>query len=233
MPVTREFVFETRDIAGLCPWGMANADPGSGRTVAHDILEHFSFAGDPVQNELLALGALYLLRFESGAQLTSTTRSLAELLATSVFEVLSDLMNDHSLQPPRSRRVPNRQALPEHVVTQAVDLAYQRLDEAAEREADEWCEPRRALLHTHKAAVTAWVLAGYQQATLRYRNTDVYTVGSTVFDDIARQSQALIDSGLLSEGDRVRVSVDAQQGAVNLRVNPLGSARWLPSRHFV
>lgn len=231
MPITREFVYATTDITGLCPAGMQNGDPGTGRTVAHDILEHFSFEGDPVENELLALGALYLLRFESGAQRADYSLSLETLLARNVLDVLREILDNEELQPPRRRRVYARDCLPEGVVHLAVGQALAAMDQAAQHQPD-WCEDRRRTLHAHRDAFADWLLAGYQRATQRFANSDVYTLGTTLFQEIAQKANRLLESELLSEGDRVRISVDFQQLSVNIRVQSTGGSRWVSAEQF-
>lgn len=222
MPITREFVFAD---GGLMPVDMLNADPGTGRLVAHDILEHFSHKGDPVENELMAIGALYLLRLESGAQRADYSIPLQTLLARNIIDVLQDLMEDEALAAPRRRRVHDRDELPLAVVQAAVEEAFVMLDSESRRSPD-WSQERKAELLAHKKSFSDWVLAGYQKATARYANSDAYTVASTLFDDIARTADAVIDSSALSEGDRVRISVDFHHFSVNCRLRHQGYNRW-------
>jgi len=231
MPITREFIYDDLDTQGLCPAGMENGDPGSGRTVAHDILEHFSFEGDPVENELQALGALFLLRFESGAQLVDASEPLANLLARNVLDVLREMLDNEDLRLPRRRRVHARDCLPESCVHLAVGQALAAMDDAATHY-PEWSEARRQALHEHKAALADWLLVGYQRAVQRFGHADVYTLGTTLFQDIAVKADRLMGSGLLSSGDRVRISVDFHQLTVNLRVRSPGHTRWTNAEQF-
>lgn len=231
MPITREFTFETSDTRGLRPVNMENADAVGGRTVAHDILEHFDFAGDPVENELQALGALYLLRFESGAQRGDFSIPLETMLARNVMDVLRELLEDENLNAPRRRRVYSRAELPSDLVTRAVGQALTAMDEEAQHE-PYWSDDRRMTLHAHKDAIADWVLAGYQRAVARFACADVYTLGTTLFQDIAKKVDQVVDSGVLAEGDRVRISVDFHQLSVNIRVRASGYTRWVKAEQF-
>lgn len=223
MPITREFIFEDN---GLIPAEMENADPGSGRTVAHDILEHFCFQGDPVENELLALGALYLLRLESGAQRTNYELSLATLLARNVMDVLRDLMENEDLQPPRRRRVVGRAELPCDVVLPAVGQAFAGLDQAMFDEPS-WSAERKQQLVAHKAGFEDWLLAGYKRAVQRFAQSDAFTVGSHLFEEVARKTDELLTNAyMLQHGDHVRISVDLRTFEVNLRMRNTGHSRW-------
>lgn len=63
---TRKFVWgidNNRDVAGWIPSGMPNFDTGTGQTVAHDSIEHFS-AQEGIENEMLAFGAMIYIRGE-------------------------------------------------------------------------------------------------------------------------------------------------------------------------
>lgn len=225
MAIVREFVFERTPSEGFCPVGMEGGTPGNGRTVAHDVLEHFSFEGDPIENELQALGALFLLRYESGAQVVDLSIPLHVLLSRNVGDVFNDLLEDDSLELPRRRRVHGRDSLPCDAVEKAVARACEVLRTT---EAPFHLDAARVdAIVQAQAAFCDWLLVGYQRAVSRYACSDVYSVGSDLFGEVARSTQSLLQSDMLSDGDRVRVSVDLAGFSVAVRV--LRGRRWVLS----
>lgn len=235
MPIIRDFTYcigQFSDGYGLLPFGMDNADPGTGRTVAHDVLEHLDFSGDPLENELQALGALFLLRYESGAQRPAYSIPLSTMLARNIVGALQEYLRCPAMQPPRRRRVLGRSDLPQSVMDEAVTEAFDLLQETS-RFYEFWDSAEyKAVLNFDRQAIADWLLVGYQRATRRYAQSDTCSVGSLLFDRLARAADDLLATGLLQPGDTVRVRVDPRYFQVQLKVRPCGASRWHAAENY-
>lgn len=246
MPICREFVVEISDRVlgfGLRPTWMLDSEAGSPSVVAHDMLEHFQLKPqNQFEDELMALGALYLLRYESGAiPVHYGYGGLHAALAPALQETLGDMLTRVDLPLPRKLRVHKLRAEDAGAQTcmeKAVELAFQgysftqkgldAYDQAVEAgvlDGDER-DPREVL--ALKSTVLAWVLKGYRRAQVRYAKADPYTVATHLFANIERAVVHVLRDEEMEEGTRIRISVDVSKSLdINVRIQDRYSNRWV------
>ncbi len=218
MPIIRDFVYQEDDdtgLLGLLPTWMPNANTTT--AIAHDVLEHFgSTQLSPVEDELVALGALLALRIENGV--FNSRLSDVDQLAAVVASTLTDIDRD-DLDPPRpcaTRPLSDLFDCAEEVIQAASTKAL----EMARRELEDYSNTP----FTHDAVelretVVGYLRRGYRKAMKRFEDCDLYTVGHSLFQRLNKASEELVRSEMLQVGDRVRVLVDARRSAVSFKVN--------------
>jgi hypothetical protein len=238
MPISREFAFEEiedTDLFGLRPLWMDNADASTGRGVAHDMLEHFATRESALESEFQALGALYLLRYECGAQ-PAWGGTIAQAMANIISPVLVEACQLDFLALPRVKSVRKLEMLPVEAITKAVDLAFERMHKVlAQRDYTDEAGDARPVedVVACRERVIAWILFGYRKAVRRYAETDPYWVGGQLFASIAKQVDALLRCELLVPGARVRVSAPPAVGrTVTVRVRQPGMRTWVNADRF-
>lgn len=227
MPITRDFIYQRdveRDFFGFKPTWFDNADPTSGRGVAHDMLEHFRHQAGPVEGELEAFGAFLAIRLEQGAIYAIGSRSPTDVLAEDVRGLLVD-MADLGLPvpaPKTSRRLNELHVWADDTLVDAVrrgmDLA--RREWASRREQGQQAPDAGQLLtDTLQATLVAWIRQGYRRALRRYDRLDLYQLGNAFFSKIGNKLEQLLDSEFLTEGDRIRISLHPRTARIGVRVN--------------
>lgn len=246
MPIYREFIVEESEVVngfGLRPTWMLDAEAGSPSVVAHDMLEHFQLKPqNQFEDELMALGALYMLRYESGAiPVHYGYGGLHAALASALQETLSDMLTRVDLPLPRRLRVHNlcdEDAGAQTCMEKAVELVFRgysftrkgldAYDQAVASGVlyDLERDPREVL--ALKRSVLAWVLKGYRRAKARYAKADAYTVGTHLFANIERAAARVLRDEGMEEGTRVRISVDVNKTLdINVRILDRYSTRWV------
>lgn len=235
MPINREFIYEEHQDSGfwgLTPAWMQIADPSTGQGCAHDMLEHFPSVGNPFEDELLAIGALYVLRYEAGR----VNRTPAEYIAAILQEVLGYMLRRGDVPLPRKTRALNREDLPESEMQDAVELAFDMLSRTWKEhlQGDDADEPRSLDdVQAVKQRVTEWLLRGYARAYRRYARSDVWGVATRLFPAVTKEVDSLLQSQALQPGARVRIS--ARLGGdygVNIRVMQPQTSRWVPAHQL-
>lgn len=238
MPIVRDFLYETSDengLTGLKPLWFPNADPTFGDGVAHDTLEHFKSETSILEGESEAIGSFVLLRLLNPAR--ADTRSVGnkeQALCNDVREMLRGA-GAESFALPRAiatRPLADRKA--DSIIVEGVRLAFrgESAQESLMEEADISAERAQELLTEQaEAGFIAWIRRGYRRALKRYGDTDYYTVGSDLFDAIAKRVDKVLASGHLWSGARVRLSVDPMQ--CSFKLSTLDGNRWLDSADFV
>lgn len=223
MPISRQFVFEEDDdtgLIGLKPLWIGNANTTT--AVAHDMLEHFIVpALNTAEAEFAAVGALLALRIENGV--FSNYRTPEEQFAEVVFSVLTDVERD-SLELPRfrqSRHLSDDYCWADELIESAVPKAFEmRKREFATETADGAYVPE-VLLEQQMLTPTLCALLrlGYRRALKRFEGVDLYTLGNSTFKRLDDYSRRLVQSEMLSIGDRVIINVDVKRAAFSSSVN--------------
>lgn len=246
MPICREFIVDVSEMSdrlGLRPAWMLSAEAGPPSTVAHDMLEHFQLKPqNQFEDELMALGALYLLRYESGAvPVHYGYGGLHAALVPTLRETLTDMLSRRDLPLPRKlrvRKLDDDELGSQACIEKAVEAAYLAYsftpngikaydrDVQAGQAGSLERDPREVL--ELKSSVLAWVLKGYRRAQARFANADTYTVGTYLFTNIERAVAQVLRDEDLEEGTRVRIAVDVSKSmGVSIRVQDPYSARWV------
>lgn len=231
MPIIRDFIYkedEETGLSGLVPVWMPNGN--STTQVAHDVLEHV-LPGDhtPIEDELMALGAVLALRIENDA--LTRYRSHADQLAILVANVIQDV---ERYDLPLPRRCPSRGLGEEYAwaedlisqgATKGIEIARKEMDY------DKTFEEEEAAVFADipalRANIVGYLRKGYRKAVRRYANRDLYTVGQVLFKRLNEASEKLVSSEMLEVGDRVRVLVDVRRCDVSFKVNGVDSEMYL------
>lgn len=231
MPITRNFIFEEDDdtgVLGLRPTWLKVANPTT--AVAHDMLEHFPPNDlDAVEDEFLALGALFALRIENGS--FSRHDTAAGQLANVVFGVLVDCRREDRDFPSyfKTNRLPDEFQWAENTiqlaVPRALEMARRELQAIYDSgEYDDEDEVERSLLGDEALlakTLISFLRTGYRKTYRRYQNADLYSVSNDLFKEVDKVSKFLSECEYLAEGDEVQISVDLRRHAVRFKVNGL------------
>ena len=224
MAIVRDFTFDEDSdtgMIGLRPAWFANAEPATGMTIAHDMLEHFKTQSEALEGECEALGALLALRLMQGwgGAPGGAYRSPAERLGFEVSTLIVDSVQRDDRPLPRYRTSrPLRDECADEVILEAVSRGL----ESARGELGEWggreeLEPEGA--ERMKGAFVAWIRRGYRRTVKRFRHYDLYTIGIDLFDRVTKDVTRLCRSEMLAYGDRVRIGLDLQRALVSIKVN--------------
>jgi hypothetical protein len=223
MAIIRDFTYEPHrdsNFVGLKPAWFDNADPTTGRGVAHDMLEHFRTQVGPVEGEMEAFGAFLAIRLEQGA-LVTTHRTDVVILADDVCSVLVDLFElDLPVPSPKaSRRLPDIYADADTTITLAVARGMRQARSELAARGTEESTYGAILTAALEATLVAWIRQGYRRALKRYEQVDLYRLGNTFFKQIEKCLDALLRSEFLAIGDQVRVALDPRNWDIRVKVN--------------
>lgn len=223
MAIVRDFTYacaEDDNFKGFKPKWFDNADPTTGRGVAHDMIEHFFGQKGPVEGELSAFGAFVAIRLEQGC-LEFGTRTEVQVLASDIMSVLQDMLEDDLPVPAHrvSRPLDNVYEWADSTIDAALTLAFANV--RAEWEARGVAESTYSHLLTPalRGTYQAWMRDGYRRALKRYDGVDLYGLGNRFFKKIESTLNKLLNSGHLSEGDEIRVSLHPRSFEIGLKVN--------------
>lgn len=238
MPIVRDFVYETSEdtgLTGLKPLWFPNADPTYGTGVAHDTLEHFKSETSILEGESEAIGSFVLLRLLNPARADSrSVDDKAQALCNDVREMLRGA-GAESFALPRAiatRALADRKV--DSIIVEGVRLAFrgESAQESLMEEADISAEQAQELLTEQaEAGFIAWIRRGYRRALKRYGDTDYHTVGSHLFDAIAKRVDKVLSSEHLWPNARVRLSVDPME--CSFRLSALDGNRWYDTADFI
>jgi hypothetical protein len=223
MAINRSFIYARADednFVGFKPAWFDNADPTTGRGVAHDMLEHFLAQKGPAEGELAAFGAFVAIRLEQGS-LTGNPRTPEDVLAADIASVLKDILDlDLPVPAPKTSRPLD------DVYVSADELINEALTRAFTMSRNEWAacgtEPssyEHLLTASMRSTYQAWMRDGYRRALKRYDGIDMYGLGGRFFRKIEKTLDTLLGSGYLLEGDQVRVSLHPRTFEIGLKVN--------------
>lgn len=195
---------------GARPFNMPHADPLGGTAVAHDVLEHFPGDQGSVAEELMALGAAYKLRGETGHMINGPAKSIGYEF-TDLFEHL--VFEGFALPdpPPVSKR-----AIKEHkleIFNESVEVGFNAIrDQFQGKHLDQggWMLKRDVW--------AGWLQHGYLKARRRWRDVPcVYSLGC-LFKQVAEEADTAIKQG--DQGDEFRVSVNLRRIQYTFTVTP-------------
>lgn len=232
MAFYRDFVFEYDEMNerfGLRPQWMPGATPATGALCAHDLLEHVSTKVDNAySDELQALGAMFLVRYESGAVfLPSGAGGLSQSIVLALQETITDMLNRQGAPLPEPTRYRADASLPVDVFKRSVETAFAGCKtehlEPEQREDYEY-------LLTLKETMVAHLLRGYSRARRRFLGVDLYTVATTGFALLEEEVNKVLREEGLREGCQVRVSMQMRRRlSVNLRYRENVWSKWKPA----
>jgi hypothetical protein len=223
MAIIRNFTYARSDgdnFKGLQPAWFANADPTTGRGAAHDMLEHFLGQKGPVEGELAAFGAFVAIRLEQGS-MGNQERSEVQILASDIVSVLTDILElELPVPAPKiSRPLDETYEWADSTIDAALTLAFADVRKEWAYQGTEDSSFEHLLTPTMRATYQAWMRDGYRRALRRYEGVDLYGLGNKFFKKIQRTLDGLLNSGSLSEGDEIRVSLHPRTFDIGLKVN--------------
>lgn len=173
--IRRKFIYEEhREHGGFGfrPLWLPNADPASGMTVAHDVLEHFPHDNGSVDHEFKAFGAMMFVRGVCGwwAEQGSYYPDPAKQVGGDFYDLLSRVHEgDENLNPP-GIVPPLRQ----------YDDLLQRVAKAgceeATKELQNGYDPKECVSPEEHDRILGWMRLGFRAARRRYSGCDPYDV---------------------------------------------------------
>lgn len=232
MAFFRDFVFEydeTHERYGLRPLWMPGATPATGALCAHDLFEHVSTkVENAYADELQALGAMFLLRYESGAVfLPVEAGGLSQSIVLALQETISDMLNRQGAPLPSPTKSSNHSNSLLDVFRRSVAAAFAGFNTS--RLEPEQLEDFEYLL-TLKDSMAAYLLRGYLKARRRFRGVDHYTLGTTGFALVEEEVNKLLREEALPLGCQVRVSMQMRRRlSVSLRYRANEWSKWKPA----
>lgn len=194
------FVCEMHEDYGHLGWrlrGVPNFDPLTGMAVAHDILEHFPGDRGSIEDEFQALGAMWLVRGETGYD-TRGTEAAYRNLASDYGELFRHSLNRGALIVTSEPRC-----------AEEVETAFLRAQQLARRELLRHEFPERKYRSDVRSFVrdsVPWMRRGYRRAQERYSGLSTMRI-LDMFRKIEKQADALLKDEAV-EGREMEVKVD-------------------------
>lgn len=222
MAFSRNFVYEKdADFGnlGLRPAWMATGNTTS--EVSHDVLEHFGPNKlNPIEDELMALGAMLAVRGETGA-LETQYRSCEEQLAMLVSGVLQEIYEQDRPMPAAesSRALDDGYEWAERVIQRVAQDGIKHLDAWADDACNEMLFDIRSNAGHLSQAVTTWLRRGYRKAQKRYAGADLFTVGNHLTKKLDELSRRIVKSELVPYGATVTFRVDSRRLDVSFKID--------------
>lgn len=225
--IKAQFVCETHEDfgdLGLRPAWMANADPLGGMAVAHDMLEHCVGDDGSVEAELMALGAIYWLRGESGwaaSQIRYTSHGFdaADSLSSDFIDLYRHVAHEgFTLTDPGTVEPIECEDTDEQLRRIAIKgMAATREEESYSMDEDDeeaeelslWC-CEQSIDRAHN-----WLRKGYRNATERYDGVDAYSLAECVFSEIEKRVSTWLQNSA-EEGMYLEVEIDLDAYSVSL-----------------
>jgi len=178
-------------------------EPGTGLTLAHDILEHVASHPDPYVDEFMALGAMVAVRVEQGYRYSSRYLKMEDL-ANEVYTLVQSMYwQGETLTEPTT--LPQGHDLWQEVLSHTEEGINNFLEE----EDDE-----NIIIPENLAEnITAWVIEGYENCLQHYGGHNLYGI-CHLFKDIAEQCDKWLKYAEI--GDRAILTMDLESGKVIL-----------------
>lgn len=200
MRISRQFTVEEDDsgTTGFMPHWIGGAEPFE--RVAHDMLEHFLVPQyNAAEAELMALGAMLVLRIDGGVRYMTAEQNLAM--------VVESAMNDWARGDMDAPRPFVSRRMREHDWADAVILLAVPKAFAGHNRNFEQGSPYGNELQPH---VVSWVRAGVRAAHRRYwpARTSLFDIGQTVMPKLDDFSNRLIGHERVQPGDEVIITAD-------------------------
>jgi hypothetical protein len=174
--------------------------PGSGMTVAHDLLEHKLHPKYGIEEELMAFGAMLFIRGQGGyfAQHGRKYTTWAENTCDELAEMLSNYRN--AIAPCRSWR------LDDYIEGEIGDVLHRTKRSLA----DEFPEAREVITDASFAHMVNWLRRGFRWAENRYR------IGAANTCYLFMQVQQEVDRCNPNHEYGIRITVDLDHYDVDL-----------------
>lgn len=200
MRISRRFTVEENDNGewGFMPHWIGGAEPFE--RVAHDMLEHFLVPQyNAAEAELMALGAMLVLRIDGGPRNMTAEQNLALVVEGAMDDWARGDMD--APRPLVSRRM-HEHDWADAVIVLAVPKAF-----AGHNRNFEQGSPYGNELQPH---VVSWVRAGVRAAHRRYwpARTSLFDIGQTVMPKLDDFSNRLIGHERVQPGDEVIITAD-------------------------
>lgn len=167
--------------------------------LAHDILEHFAF--DSLADEIMAHGAMYRIRYETGwTNKYGQSLSIANL-AHAWAGLFQGVFSDGLEMPSTARKLDDCiEKDIEQIIAQGTVIVLE--ENTGEHVGED--------LSMLRERFADWFRIGYRKASKRYRKHDVYQVGY-MFTQLANRLEKLTPD---FEGQTVSVHVDISGGKI-------------------
>lgn len=193
--ISRTFIWDDDHEHGTTGWkpkGMPDFNVGTGMTVAHDVLEHFSYTDASLEGEMMAFGSSLFIRHEGcywgnkGAYHTDYHYHVSG-------EIAMFLQNNglYIRKPPKTRKLDSELEDELTLVRQRVIKAFPDYD----IDINEGIEPLDRALD--------WIRRGYRKAVRRFKGCSPFYVCS-LFMDIEREVDTRFKHGEF--GDELKIS---------------------------
>lgn len=200
---------------GLRPLAMPEADPLSGMTVAHDMLEHFPDDDGGVEAEFMALGASYWLRCESGynESRSRVDRDQAENIAADFPELFRHIRDEGFTLHDPGPVEPIEDEHTDDALRRCARLGVEETEQQETYQTDDGEELDEMLVafcsYQSVERITGWLRKGYVRATERFEDHDAFTLAETVFGTIEKRLDDWLKSDAV-EGTEVEVTIDLE-----------------------
>lgn len=210
-------IWEDTGIYGLAPGWIANADPSNGLGVAHDVLEHFPREMGDAEGELMATGAFFLIRGETGWLWWNRRRGNSDLVMNmggAIHDILKCLsQRELFLASPGNTRELDR--CYEDVLWQALNAGFEIAAAENKYEEDPAIDALIAQRHRHYPDMLGWMRRGMRGAARRYGGWELSRVAQT-FDNLTEAADRLIYTlGMDGEPEGLEVLVWADPRSEN------------------
>jgi len=194
---------------GTLGWRLKGApvefNAGDGRTVAHDVIEHFwDGKTDRWEDELLALGAMIFVRWESGYLSGRYYSGLGENLSADLEKCLEFIANERDIKPISTYRLKDDGI--EADIEEAIRLATKEFIEYVDGDV----AGNRQMVSENSENIKGWIRTGYRRARRRYRSI---AVASSLFDSISRQ----VDRMMADEFDEIKIIVNIRRCSAEVK----------------
>lgn len=211
---------------GLRPLDMPHADANGGMAVAHDLLEHFPGDSGSIADELMALGASYLLRGQTDYYQRTGNVNPPEKHLASDFEELYMHFSTEGFpvgDPGNVEPVDDEDA--EETFQSAVEIGMDNIvdifDFNEDAEDGEESESSQLLAtftsDEYRARMLGWLRRGYQRAVERFEGVDVNDLAYTVFTEIEEKANKWLNHDA-EEGMTLDVEIDLEEISVVMTV---------------
>lgn len=199
---------------GLRPKCMPHADPFTGFGVIHDLIEHQRNDDGSTEAELMAFGAMLLVREDSGYHMGPRAWSAEYDIGGGGFRDEWDYhLHRHNRHPDDLReppRVTNRDAL---------ERTYRVVRACARslRNETRWDDNRVLPSTAWWIKAAKWMAHGYQKAKRRYRHMQAYDLGC-----LFRKGEHVIDKFIehheCYEGAEVEITLNIRKGHISIKM---------------
>lgn len=218
--ITGRFICEEHDgygTLGLRPLAMPEADPLSGMTVAHDLLEHFPGDDGGVEAEFMALGASYWLRCESGynESRSRVSRDQAENIAADFPELFRHIRDEGFTLTDPGHVEPIEDTSTDDALRRCAQMGVDETEQEETYQGNVDPELTTFCLNASVERITGWLRKGYRRATERFDGHDAFTLSETVFGTIEKRLDDWLKTGDC-EGVEIEITIDLENYHVSI-----------------